>query len=210
MKIYDITLLISPDMPVWPGDPAVELERVSSMDAGAHDNISRLACSVHTGTPVDAPHHFLNDHRTVESLSLDVLPGPAQVVQVPDDVSVITAIVLEKLSLPSMVLRLLFKTRNSQLWERGEKAFNKKFVGISADGAEWLVQHGIKLVGIDYLSVAPFKKSVPTHRILLTAGIILVEGVDLSAVPPGKYDLYCLPLKLAGSDGAPARAILVG
>ena len=210
MKIYDITLLISPDMPIWPGDPAVELELVSSMDAGAHDNISRLACSVHTGTHVDAPHHFLNDHRTVESLSLEVLTGPAQVVQVPDDVNVITAVVLEKLSFPSGVLRLLLKTRNSHIWECGEKAFDKKFVGISADGAEWLVQHGIELVGIDYLSVAPFKQSVPTHRILLKAGIILVEGVDLSAVPPGKYELYCLPLKLAGSDGAPARAILVG
>ena len=210
MKIYDITLLISPDMPVWPGDPPVELERVSSMDAGAHDNVSRLACSVHTGTHVDAPHHFLNDHRTVESLALEILTGPVQVAQVPDDVDVITAVVLEKLAFPPRVLRLLLKTRNSQLWERGEKAFDKKFVGISADGAEWLVQHGIKLVGIDYLSIAPFKQSVPTHRILLTAGVILVEGVDLSAVPPGKYDLYCLPMKLAGSDGAPARAILVG
>ena len=86
MKIYDITLAISPAMPVWPGNPAVVLEKVSSMDAGAHDNVSRLACGVHTGTHVDAPHHFLNDHKTVESLSLEILTGPAQVVQIPDDV----------------------------------------------------------------------------------------------------------------------------
>ena len=102
-------------------------------------------------------------------------------------------------------LRLLLKTRNSQLWERGEKEFDEKFVGISADGAEWLVQHGVKLIGIDYLSVAPYKQSVPTHRTLLGAGMIIVEGLDLSAVPPGSYGLYCLPLKLVGSDGAPAQ-----
>jgi arylformamidase len=210
MKIYDITLPISPDMIVWPGDPTVELERISSMDVGAHANVSRLACGVHTGTHVDAPHHFLNNHRTVESLSLDVLVGPACVVQVPDEADVITADVLEKAAVPSGTLRLLLKTRNSQRWERGEKAFDDKFVGVSADGAGWLAQHGVILVGIDYLSVAPYEQSVPTHRTLLGAGIIIVEGLDLSAVPPGAYDLYCLPLKLAGSDGAPARAILVG
>lgn len=210
MKIYDVTLPIFPDMIVWPGDPPVELERVSSMDAGAHANVSRLACGVHTGTHVDAPHHFLNDQRTVESLSLDVLVGPAQVVWIPDEADVITAEVLEQVTLPSGISRLLLKTRNSQRWQRGEKAFDEKFVGVSADGAEWLVGRGVKLVGIDYLSVAPYKQSVPTHRTLLGAEIIIVEGLDLSAVPPGSYGLYCLPLKLVGSDGAPARAILVG
>ena len=98
MKIYDISIPISPGMPVWPGDPPVVLERVSSMDAGAHDNVSRLECSVHTGTHVDAPHHFLNDGRTVDALSLDVLTGPVQVIQVPDDVGLITAEILEKAS----------------------------------------------------------------------------------------------------------------
>jgi arylformamidase len=129
---------------------------------------------------------------------------------VPDEADVITADVLEKAALPPGTSRLLLKTRNSQRWERGEKAFDDKFVGVSADGAGWLAQHGVILVGIDYLSVAPYEQSVPTHRTLLGAGIIIVEGLDLSAVPPGAYDLYCLPLKLAGSDGAPARAILVG
>ena len=210
MKIYDVTVPISPGMPVWPGDPAVELEQVSSMDAGAHANVSRLACSVHTGTHVDAPHHFLNDHRTIESLPLEILTGPAEVVYVEEDVAVITGAVLEKLPIPPCTVRLLLRTRNSRLWARGIKTFEEKFVGISADGAEWLVQHGVKLVGMDYLSVAPYKQSVPTHQVLLAAGTVLLEGVDLSAVPPGRYDLYCLPLKLAGSDGAPARVILVG
>jgi arylformamidase len=209
MKIHDITLSISPDMPVWPGDPAVVLEQVSSMDAGAHDNVSRLACGVHTGTHVDAPHHFMNNHRTVESLALDILVGPACVVQIPEDVKVVRSEDLEKAAIPPGTVRLLLKTSNSLLWAGGEKGFFTGFVGISADGADWLVQHNIKLIGIDYLSVAPYHQSIPTHRALLAAGVIIVEGLDLSAVAPGTYALYCLPLKLEGSDGAPARTILV-
>ena len=208
MQIYDVSLPISPALPVWPGDPAIVLEQVSSMDAGAHDNISRLACSVHTGTHVDAPHHFLNDHRTVESLALDILVGPAQVVLIPQDVKVVSAEVLDKAALPAGIERLLLKTSNSRLWERGENTFFSDFVGISADGADWLVRYGVKLVGIDYLSVAPYHQSIPTHVALLSAGIIIVEGLDLSAIDPGSYSLYCLPLKLVGSDGAPARVIL--
>jgi len=209
MKIHDVTLPISRDMPVWPGDPSIILEQVSSMDAGAHDNVSRLACGVHTGTHVDAPHHFLNDGRTVESLSLELLVGPAILVQVPEQVKIVDAGVLEQAAIPSGTERLLLKTRNSQLWQRAEREFFSGFVGISVDGAKWLVQHNIKLIGIDYLSIAPYKQSLPTHRVLLEAGVIIVEGMDLSAISPGAYTLYCLPLKLVGSDGAPARVILV-
>lgn len=210
MYLYDITLAISPTIPVWPGDPAVTLELVSSMDAGAHDNVSRLGCSVHTGTHVDAPHHFLNDHRTVDHLSLEVLIGQARVVQIPEEVGLINADILEKSQIPPGTERLLLKTRNSLLWRRGEREFKKDFVGVSADGAEWLVRFGVKLVGIDYLSIAPYKQSVATHQTLLEPGIIILEGVDLSAVPPGTYKLYCLPLKLTDSDGAPARVVLIG
>jgi arylformamidase len=209
MKIHDVTLPISPDLPVWPGDPVVVLEQVSSMDAGAHDNLSRLACGVHTGTHVDAPHHFMNDHRTVEMLSLDILVGPARVIHIPEQVTVVSAEALEKATIPFGTERLLLKTRNSQHWEQGEMEFFKDFIGISVDGADWLVEHNIKLIGIDYLSVAPYHQSVPTHRRLLGAGMIIIEGLDLSAVLPGLYELYCLPLKLVGSDGAPARVILV-
>ena len=208
MKIHDVTLSITPDMPVWPGNAAVVLEQVSSMDSGAHDNVSRLACGVHTGTHVDAPHHFLNDHRTIEALDLDVLVGPACVVQVPDEEKVVTAQVLGKAAIPAGTQRLLLKTSNSHLWESPQKEFFPGFVGISADGAEWLVDHAVKLVGIDYLSVAPYHQSVPTHTTLLKAGMIIVEGLDLSGIEPGVYGLCCLPLKLGGSDGAPARAIL--
>jgi arylformamidase len=158
---------------------------------------------------VDAPHHFLNDHRTVDTLSLNVLTGPAQVIQIRDDVGLITAEILEKSSIPSGTLRLLLKTRNSRLWARRAQEYARDFVGISVDGAEWLVRTGVKLVGIDYLSIAPYKQSLPTHQALLKPGIVILEGVDLSAISPGAYTLYCLPMKLVGSDGAPARVILI-
>ena len=207
-QIFDITLPISPGLPVWPGDPPIVLEQVASMDRGDHDNISRLAMSAHTGTHVDAPHHFLNDHRTVEGLSLEVLTGPALVVRLPDEIGRVDADLLETLDLPAGTERLLLRTRNSAMWRRSPVVFETDFVAIDAGGADWLVRRGLRLVGIDALSVAPFKNSLPTHRALLAAGIVILEGLDLGAVEPGPYTLYCLPLKLVGSDGAPARAVL--
>jgi arylformamidase len=209
MKIFDISLTISPDLPVWPGDPPIELEQIESMDEGAHANVSRLNAGVHVGTHVDAPHHFLNDGRTIEQLSLDVLTGPCYVAKLPDTVEAITAEALDGMSLPSDATRILFRTRNSKVWSGSRPEFREDFVAVMEDGAEWLVERGVQLVGVDYLSVAPYSDSVPTHTILLQAGIVVVEGLDLSAVPGGFYDLYCLPLKLLGSDGAPARAILI-
>lgn len=208
MKIYDISLAISPQLPVWPGDPPFQLERVHSMEAGAHDNVSRLNMGVHTGTHVDAPYHFIQNGRTAEMLSLEVLTGPALVIRIPDDLTLITAEVLERARIEPGVERLLFRTGNSAFWGQGAGEFHTGFVAIPADGAEWLVHYGAKLVGVDYLSVSPYKDSVPTHRTLLQAGVVILEGLDLSAVPAGKYNLVCLPLKLVGSDGAPARAIL--
>ena len=207
MRIYDISLPISPSLPVWPGDPPLELELVESMDNGAHANVSRLAASVHVGTHVDAPHHFLNDHRTVEALPLNVLTGPCTVVEIPHEADHVTAEVLQRMALPR-VERLLFKSRNSARWAH-ETEFFPDFLAISEDGARFLVDRGVRLVGVDYLSVAPYQQSVPTHTILLRAGVVIVEGLNLTDVLPGDYDLYCLPLKLVGADGAPARAILV-
>jgi len=210
MTIHDISLTISPSMPVWPDDPPVEMTLAEAIDRGDHVNVTKLSLSAHTGTHVDAPHHFLNDRRTVETLSLEALTGPCYVTQLPDDVDEISAEVLERLPIGEGTIRLLFGSRNSKLWAHGENEFQQDFVAVSVDGAEWLVAHGIKLVGVDYLSVAPFGDSTPTHTVLLKAGVVIVEGLDLSRVPRGFYDLYCLPLKLLGADGAPARAILVG
>ena len=209
MTIYDISLTISPSLPTWPGDPPLELELIESMDKGAHANVTHLSAAVHLGTHVDAPHHFLNDGRTVENLPLDILTGPCYVTQLPDGIEAITAEVLDRTEITSEMKRVLFGTRNSHLWAKGEAKFQTDFVAITEDGAEWLVERGIQLVGVDYLSVAPYGDSVPTHTALLKAGVVVVEGLNLSKIVRGFYDLYCLPLKIAGSDGAPARAILV-
>lgn len=209
MRIYDISLPISSSLPVWPGDPPVTLEQVDSIETGAIANVTRLSASVHSGTHVDAPHHFLNDGRTVEQLSLDILTGPCYVAQLPDGVEAITAEALESMSWPHGTTRILFGTRNSRWWAEGDAAFHEDFVAVTADGARWLVEHGIRLVGIDYLSIAPYADSVPPHQILLRAGVVVLEGLDLSAAPRGFYELYCLPLKLLGAEGAPARAILI-
>ena len=209
MSIYDITLTITPNMPVWPGDPQVEVTQVSFIDKGANANVSQLSFGLHTGTHVDAPHHFLNDHQTVEALPLEVLTGSCYVAHLDDETATISADVLEAANLPLGVSRVLFRTRNSLLWAKGVTEFQTDFVAVPLDGAEWLVRRGIKLVGVDYLSVSPYKNSRPTHEALLKAGIVIIEGLDLSQVTQGFYDLYCLPLKVAGSDGAPARTILV-
>lgn len=209
MSIYDISLNITPGMPVWPGDPPVDVSLAYSIDQGDNANVTRLNISAHTGTHVDAPHHFLNDRHSVENLALDVLTGPCYVAQLPEDTDQINAKVLERVSIGADTTRLLFGTRNSRLWATGQTEFQPDFVAISPDGAEWLVRHGIKLVGVDYLSVAEYNDQESTHLILLKAGVIILEGLDLSQVPNGSFELYCLPLKISGADGAPARVILI-
>jgi arylformamidase len=209
MRTYDVTLTITPDMIVWPGDPQVDMKRISSIDSGDNANVTQISMSCHTGTHVDAPDHFMNNGKTVESLTLDLLLGRAYVLHLPD-VNLITASVLMDADIPPRTRRLLFKTRNSDYWASGNKEFQTDFVGLSVDAAEWLVDRNVRLVGIDYLSIAPFKLGKPVHSILLDAGVVVIEGLDLSKVSQGRYTLTCLPLKLGGAEGAPTRAILVG
>ena len=208
-RIYDVTLPVRPGMVVWPGDAGVQLLPATRMADGDEHNVSRLALGVHTGTHVDAPYHFVADGATVEQLPLDVLVGPAVVVHLPN-VAAITAADLEALRLPPETRRVLFKTRNSTLWARGEAVFQTDFVALTLDAAQWVVKQDIQLVGVDYLSVEAYdSQGHPVHRTLLNAGVVLVEGLALNAVESGIYELYCLPLKLVGVDGAPARVILV-
>jgi len=209
MKFWDISVAISKDIPVWPGDPKVIVERVHKIEEGANANVSRLDIGCHTGTHVDAPFHFLPGTNTVESLSLDVLVGPVQVIHIPDDFSVITGDLVHACGIKPGIKRVLFKTLSSTFWSKYGSQFRTEFVGIDKSGAEELVQMGIQLVGTDYLSVSPFKQSRPTHEVLLTASVILLEGLDLSKVDAGEYTLICLPLKIAGADGAPARVVLM-
>lgn len=209
MKIHDVTVTIRPGMVVWPGDHQVELYRNGKIEEGANANVSNLSISVHTGTHVDAPYHFLPTGSTVELLPLDVLVGPVQAVELPDSVLFIDQKVLEAVHIHPETTRILFKTRNSSFWSAADDSFHPDFVGITEDGSQYLVEKGIKLVGIDYLSIAPYKKSRPTHEVMLNAKMVIIEGLDLSQVDPGTYELYCLPLKLMNTDGAPARVILV-
>jgi arylformamidase len=209
MKIIGITLTISPEIPTWPGDLKVRLERVKKIEEGANDNLSQMELGVHTGTHVDAPFHFVSTGIKVDELPLDVLVGSVQVVQIPDDVGLITAETLKKVKIDPSIPRILFKTRNSHYWLNHVKTFQIDFVAIAQDAAAQLVAMGMKLVGIDYLSVGPFKNSKPTHDTFLGAGLALLEGADLSEVEPGEYKLFCLPMKLHATEGAPARAILI-
>jgi arylformamidase len=208
VTIYDISLSVSESLPVWPGDPPVRITHASHLDLGDEATVSRLDLGAHTGTHVDAPAHFVAGGTGVDRLDLNLLVGPARVVHVPQ-ASTISADVLQSLAIPPGTERLLFRTRNSELWAQPSTTFDEGFVAITEDAARWLVARGCRLVGVDYLSVAPFRDPVPTHQILLRAGIIVVEGLDLGQVAPGTYQFVCLPLKLSGGDGAPARAILL-
>ena len=210
MRTYDISLTIRPELPVWPGDAPISLEKTSGMEQGEPYNLTQVSTSVHVGTHVDAPYHFLEDGSTSEQLDIKMLTGRAYVLHLPDDVDVITAEILQNSEIPPRTRRLLFKTRNSRYWDQGLQEFQTDYVGVAPDAAEYLVNRSVKLVGVDYLSVAPYDDSIPTHQILLQAGVVVVEGLNLTEVSQGRYTLYCLPIKIGGADGAPARAILVG
>jgi len=203
----DISLAISPDLPHWPGSPRVELSRRRDMGQGDAVNDSVLLCGVHTGTHVDAPLHFLADGADVTQLALDALIGPAFVAALPD-VDTVTARALDALNLPNDTQRLLLRTRNSEGWRRRDREFRTDFVALTADAARWAVARGLRLIGVDYLSVQVFRGDPQTHIVLLQAGVVIVEGLNLAGVTPGSYELICLPLKLAGAEGAPARAVL--
>jgi arylformamidase len=192
VRIVDVSVPVRPGMIVYPGDPEVRLERVSSIEDGDGFNLSRLDLGVHSGTHVDAPLHFLADGAAVETLPLDVLVGPCVVVDG-----------LDAAAVPPGAERVLFKTQNGRLWERGE--FTEDFAELDGAAARALVAAGVRLVGIDYLSIGDEE----AHRILLGAGVIAVEGLDLREVEPGEYRLVCAPLKLEGAEGAPARVLLL-
>lgn len=209
MRIYDISLGVSPDLPVWPGDPPIVLKRVAKIEDGANANVTHFSGSVHSGTHIDAPIHFLENGAGVEALPLNILIGRAYVIDL-SDATVLDAETLEAAGIPPRTKRLLLKTKNSELWAKWETRFHEDFVGVNKSGAEWLIRKGVRLVGIDYLSIAPFKQSKEPHQILLGAEVVILEGLNLYELRQGRYNLYCLPLKLMGSDGAPARAILTG
>jgi arylformamidase len=211
MPIFDISVGISAaETPVYPGDPGIEIVQHASLARGDAANVTLLRFGAHTATHVDAPAHFIEGARKVAELPLDALVGRARVVRLPDDARAIDAGRVGEL-VPRGTERVLFKTRNSAFWSERRGEFHEDFTFIDGDGARALVGRGVRLVGVDYLSVEKFKsENFETHTTLLARGVVIVEGLDLSGVREGEYELICLPLKIEGGagDGAPARAIL--
>ena len=206
-RIFDISVPVVNGGVVYPGNPEIHIEPHSELTKGASSNLSRLSFGSHTGTHVDAPRHFLEAGTTVDRLPLSALIGPAHVLAFADDVMSVTAEHLQRASLNG-VERVLIRTRNSGFLN--ERDFRKDYTYLAPDGAEYLASLGVKLVGVDYLSVEQFRSGHHrTHRTLLERGIVIVEGLDLSQIAPGDYAFCCLPLRLEGLDGAPARAVLM-
>jgi len=210
VPIYDVTVPIFNELPTWPGDPAVEISDWRSLSAGDGANVSMLNFGAHTATHVDAPAHFIEGAAKVESLDLEVLIGEAEVVAVPEDRHVIDEEFVLAHCSPGAA-RIIFKTRNSTFWSERRLQFHEDFTYLDLKAAETLVQRGMKLVGIDYLSIEKFASPKhETHLALLSHGVVILEGLNLSDVPAGNYELICLPLRLRSNkgDGAPARVVL--
>jgi arylformamidase len=208
MRIFDISLPLRPAMVVWPGDPAFERAVTSDMRRGDLFNLSVIRMSAHTGTHVDAPRHFIDGGRSIDRIDPSVFIGPCRVAAVEDraaiDLDAVEALALDGIE------RLLFKTRNSARLERA--AFVTDYVALTPEAARYLASLGsLRLVGVDYLSIAPYgeRDAVPVHHALLGRSIVALEGIDLRAVEPGDYELVALPLRIEGADGSPVRAVLI-
>jgi len=204
-KLIDISVPLRCGMPAWPGSTRFSHIWVKRLDCGDDVNSSVMTVDIHAGTHIDAPLHFLDGGNSVDMLDLNLLCGPVYVVECEDPVE-ITAGFLDSAALPTVAERLLVKSSNSRLWEQNE--FNPDFAAFTEAAAQWIVDRGIRLVGVDYLSVQHFNDPPLVHNILLHAGVVVLEGLDLSKVSQGVYELICLPLSIEGAEGAPARAVL--
>ena len=203
MSLIDISVPLSEDLPAFPGDPAIRLERAGVAANPFH--LTRLSLGSHAGTHIDAPAHLLGEGATVDAIPLEWLIGPCRVVDLRGRKGAIAAGDLKPLPLAG-VRRLLLRTDNSELWLR--PGFCEDYVGLAPDAANYLVALGIRLVGIDYLSIEPAGETSTVHRTLLGAEVVILEGLNLAGTPAGDYELLCLPLKLIRVDGAPCRAVL--
>jgi arylformamidase len=205
MRLIDVSVPLDAQLPTYPHNTPFSLEPLKRIARGDSSNVSTLHMSAHTGTHVDAPRHFFDAGAGTESLALELLMGRARVIEI-DSRAGIAAEDLAPIDL-SDDIRVLIKTHNSRLW--GSPEFHEDYVGITDSGAKHLVEHGIKVVGVDYLSVEKFHTpGAPAHHVLLGAGTIVIEGLNLRDVEPGVYEMFCLPLRIVGSDGAPARVVL--
>ncbi|MFC1482040.1 cyclase family protein [Candidatus Neomarinimicrobiota bacterium] len=206
-EYIDITLPVIPGLPVWPESLPITFDKIFDMQKGDPHTDTNLHLSAHSGTHVDAPAHFVNDGKNLSDFPLSRFIGPVLVVDLPN-IDVITAKDLAGLAIPKATTRLLIRTKNSDLWANPKHEFNRDFVALDQGAAQWLVDFGMELIGIDYLSIQPFYHGPETHQIILGADIIAIEGVNLAGVEAGDYELYCLPLRLMNTEAAPVRALL--
>lgn len=204
--LIDISVPLKSGMVTWPGDPAVELEQTMSIERGDVCNYTTIHAGLHIGTHMDAPRHFIRDGVAMHTMPLEATIGEARVIEIADPVAIRRAELEPHEIQPGE--RLLFKTRNStERWNDDE--FHHDFIYIANEAAQYLVGCGVRTVGVDYLSIGGFHHDgVLTHQTLLGAGVWVIEGLNLGAAAPGKHELICLPLKILGADGAPARAVL--
>ena len=202
----DISVPIFTGRIVWPGDPEVKVEKLLQIEKGDICNTRHISTPVHVGTHIDAPLHFIEGGKTIETIPISALAGKAKVIEIKNDIEIPLEEIEDKGITDGDIV--LFKTINSSTYLKEEK-FNTNYVYVSTDAAAYLASKKISTVGIDYYSVGGFDSNMEEcHKILLGAEIVIVEGLDLSAISPGIYDFVCLPLKIVGSDGAPARAII--
>lgn len=207
MRIHDISVPIRSDMPTYQGEPGPKLEFRSLVSKGDPYTLSTLSLGSHTGTHVDAPSHFLDGGPGVQALPLDALAGPAHVAEFGGDTH-IAAADLDRMDIPADCQRLLFKTRNGRFWD--DSSFHTEFIALALDAARALAERGVRLIGIDYLSIEQFRaERYEVHETLLASGVVILEGLDLRSVSPGGYFLVCAPLNVVGAEGAPARAFLI-
>lgn len=208
-RIIDITVPVGPGMLTYPGDPVVSVERISDMADGDVSNLSIISMSTHAGTHVDPPIHFVADGVTIDRVPLDTLIGPAHLIDM-RGIATIGPRELENAELPANTERMLFLTDWSARWAEVSPAFPDVYTALSPDGARWLVNRGVRLVGTDFISIEGTEDpTFPVHRTLLGANVAIVEGLDLREAVPGPYTLWCLPLKIRDGNGGPARAVLV-
>lgn len=207
MKYIDISVALHPDMPVWTDSHGVNTSRFMSFEKGDGVTVSRLDIDVHSGTHIDAPLHFVENGKTTNEIPLEKLLGTCYVVDMRGKEK-ITAKDLEEANIPKDVKKLLFKTDNSKLWENPFHSFYLDYCALTADAAQWVVDRGIHLTGIDYLSIQLYYDAVDTHVILLENEVVILETLNLTEVEPGYYELICLPLKVHNMEGISVRAVL--
>ncbi len=209
-RLIDVSLGIGPEMLTWPGDPAADVVPRKQMAKGDSANVSELRIGTHTGTHVDPPVHFIEGADGIDRVPLEQLYGEAVVAELPEANGPITVRDLDELRVPEGTTRLLVKTSNSKIWDQDRPSFPDHYACLTVDAAEWVVKRGIRVVGVDFLSVEEKgSEGHPVHKTLLSNGISIIEGLDLREAPTGPCTLLCFPLKVLNGDGGPARAALI-